>query len=70
MTLREFTNHTYYITPLKIIDYNDSTLYAENVTPMTLDSINYSDIMSKKVMSWGMGLDSNNKKVMEIQIDY
>lgn len=64
MTLREFTNNTYYCTPLKIIDYGGATDFCIHATPMTLDGYEYKDIMEKEVKSWGLG---NN--VLEIQID-
>ena len=63
MTLREFTDNTYYCTPLKIIDYG-TTDFCVRATPMTLDGYAYKDIMEKEVKSWGLGID-----VLEIQID-
>lgn len=63
MTLREFTNNTYYCTPLKIIDYN-ATDFCVRATPMSLDGYEYKDIMEKEVKSWGLG-----DNVLEIQID-
>lgn len=63
MTLREFTNNTYYCTPLKIIDYNTTNLCAY-ATPMSLDGHKYKNIMEKEVKSWGLG-----DNVLEIQID-
>lgn len=64
MTLREFTFHTYYCTPLKIIDYYATTDFCVRATPMTLDGYQYIDIMEKEVKSWGLG-----DNVLEIQID-
>lgn len=64
MTLREFTNNTYYNTPLKIIDYYATTDFCVRATPMTLDGFQYLDIMEKEVKSWGLG-----NGVLEIQID-
>ena len=63
MTLREFTDHTYYCSLLKIIDYG-TTDFCVRATPMTLDGYEYKDIMEKEVKSWGLG-----NGVLEIQID-
>ena len=68
ITLREFTNHMYYITPMTIKHYQGGNILFRNITPRDLQSVVYNDICKMNVHTYGLNIDENGNTIFEVQI--